>query len=678
MFQGLFKKDRYPIRPETVRATKAVLYKTLSYDIELLNGYYGIVPEALMGGLLHDLKQLVGSGIAGELRIAFYDPLDPEKAYLERSYRLMNGSNGAGNFPYIKKHPLPTPYEFDIYVYFADRFLALGQGEQAQIIKGFDLKWFNFSEGLQGQNAGPNPGPGAFLPSPDGNNGNGAAFHGDFDGRRGHLAAKCPQEGIPGDDFAPANDAGVTDTPAEKIDGVPGRSPSLTGGDTLPQGVPVCEAELRRLAAPPVSAEDGALAKQFASDNNLFIAAYTDSRKLIDRFTRVSAQMGLIPLQWTFSEGFQDIGDKYAGKYKVSDNYLLHAKLSPLEALGVIRNECQSHTLYLLEDFHYYLRRENLSGQEFVELISIMKSMPEVLKQRQSFVVILAPTPDLPPEVAPIFGVIRDEVAGRRLHFLERFGRDLTEQVEAGKIKPIVGRDAEIYSCLKVLSQMEANNPILVGKAGVGKTAVVEGLAQLIVKKKVPAMFRDKRIIALNLNAMLSGTKYRGEFETRIGGLVEEVKSNVGRIIVFIDEIHTLLGMGATEGSTGAENILKPSLARGEFPCIGATTSEEYRQYIEPDRALARRFQTITIPEPDVPQSLAILRGIKSVYEKHYGLRITDQALGACVEMAARFLPTQCFPGKAIRMLDGVCASASLACKDSEKEESVAEEFNRL
>jgi ATP-dependent Clp protease ATP-binding subunit ClpA len=306
-----------------------------------------------------------------------------------------------------------------------------------------------------------------------------------------------------------------------------------------------------------------------------------------------------------------------------------------------------------------------------------MKSMPEVLKERNSLVVILAPTLDLPPEVAPIFGVIRDETSGRRLHFLERFGQDLTGQVENGRIKPIVGRDREIYACLKVLSQMEANNPILVGKAGVGKTAVVEGLAHLIVKKEVPVMFRDKRIIALNLNAMVSGTKYRGEFESRIEGLVEEVKSNVGRIIVFIDEIHTLLGMGSTEGSTGAENILKPSLARGEFPCIGATTPEEYQQYIEPDRALARRFQTVPISEPDRPQSLEILKGIKSVYEKHYGLRITDRALAACVEMASSFLPQQCFPGKAIRILDGACASASLAGRDAVNEENVAEEFNR-
>jgi hypothetical protein len=667
VFLDLFKKDRYPIRLETVRAAKSALYQTMSYDIELLNGYYGILPDGFAGGLLDDLKRLIGSDIAGEFRLAFYDPVDPEKVYLERSYRLTNGRKGADSFPSIKKRPLPTPYEFDVFVYFSDRFLGLDKEEQARRLKGFQFKWFNFSGGVNGQIADMD----AFLPSPDNNSGRRAAFRSGVDDR---FFEEFEEGGIPDNDDALADDAGAPDTPG-----------MLVGDDTgdvdLPSSPAIArdrETALRPLAALPASAEDAALLKQFASENSLLIAAYTDSRKLIERFTRVSAQLGLTPLQWTFSEGFREIGDKYAGKYVISDNYILGAKLSPLEALGVIRNECQSHTLYLMEDFHYYLKRENLSGQEFVELISIMKSMPEVLKRKNSFVVILAPTLDLPPEVAPIFGVIRDEVAGRRLHFLERFGRDLTEQVEEGRIKPIVGRDREIYSCLKVLSQMEANNPILVGKAGVGKTAVVEGLAHLIVKKEVPAMFRDKRIIALNLNAIISGTKYRGEFETRIEGLVEEVKSNVGRIIVFIDEIHTLLGMGSTEGSTGAENILKPSLARGEFPCIGATTSEEYRRYIEPDRALARRFQTVTVPEPDLPQSLDILKGIRSVYEKHYGLRITDPALAACVDMADRFLSMQCFPGKAIRMLDGVCASASLAGRDSVNEETVAEEFNRF
>jgi len=664
VFQGLFKKDKYPIRMETVRAAKNLLYKTLSYDIEMLNGYYGIFPEALAGGLLEDVKQLLSSNIAGEFRLAFYDPVEPERVYLERSYRLMNGKKGADSFPYIKKHPLPTPYEFDIYVYFSDRFQALSKGEQARLMRDCNFKWFNFSGGVNSQG----PTMDAFLPLPNDNSGSKAVFRSGFDDQ---LFEEFKGEGIADNDDAFGNDDRVINEPDVDNSDDPRRSPTQTDARGS-------EPELRRLAAPPMSAEDGMLLKHFSSDGSLFIAAYTDSRKLIERFTRVSAQMGLITLQWTFSEGFRAMGDRYAGKYVINENYMLQAKLSPLSALDVIRSECQSNTLYLLEDFHYYLKRENLSGQEFVELISIMKSMPEVLKSRNSFVVILAPTLELPPEIAPIFGIIRDEVAGRRLHFLERFGRDLTQQAEEGKIKPIVGRDREIYSCLKVLSQMEANNPILVGKAGVGKTAVVEGLAHLIVKKEAPVMFRGRRIIALNLNAILSGTKYRGEFETRIEGLVEEVKSNVGRIIVFIDEIHTLLGMGSTEGSTGAENILKPSLARGEFPCIGATTSEEYRQYIEPDRALARRFQTVDISEPDVTQSLDILKGIKSVYEKHYGLRITDQALAACVERAARFLPMQCFPGKAIRMLDCVCASASLADRDSVDEESVVEEFNRL
>ncbi|MFZ4436928.1 MAG: AAA family ATPase [Syntrophales bacterium] len=647
MFLDLFKKEKYPIHLETVRAAKSILYKTMSEDLELLNGYYGILPEGFEGGLLHDVKQLLGSDIADEFRLAFYDPTDTEKVYLERSYRPMNGRTSAARFPAIKKRPLPKPYEFDIFVYFSDPFLALGKGEQARLLNGFNFKWFNFN-GYSDEvfSFADDDGETVAKNRQDGQ----SASAGD-----GAFDVALPSQYMP--DAYGAFDVGPPSSPAVASDR---------------------EAKPTRLLVPVASAEDAGLLRQFSSENSLLIAAYTDSRKLIEKFTRASAQLGLTPLQWTFSEGFREIGDKYAGKYMISDNYLLNAKLSPLEALGVIRNECQSHTLYLLEDFHYYLKRENLSGQDFVELISMMKSMPEVLKRQNSFVVILAPTLDLPPEIAPIFGVIRDEVAGRRLHFLERFGRDLTEQAEEGRIKPIVGRDREIYSCLKVLSQMEANNPILVGKAGVGKTAVVEGLAQLIVKREVPAMFRDKRIIALNLNAIVSGTKYRGEFETRIEGLVEEVKSNVGRIIVFIDEIHTLLGMGATEGSTGAENILKPSLARGEFPCIGATTPEEYRQYIEPDRALARRFQTVTIPEPDVPQSLDILRGIKSVYEKHYGLRITDQALAACVEMAARLLPTQCFPGKAIRMVDSVCASASLAGRDSVNEESVAEEFNRL
>jgi len=651
---GLFTKHRYPVRLAAVRAEKEALYEAMSRDIERLNGYYSIFPDGVAGGLLADLQQLIGSDVVGEFRLAFYDPVDPEKVYLERSYHVARGRPRPVGDAAIEKRELPTPYEFEIFVYFSDQFVALDKVAQSRLLGQFTFNWFRFPGAATAPHAEwapkaplidvahdrPRPGGRPVLVPDD------AAGQ----ARPGSLAADVEADHAP-------EEQDEDEAPPPAARGAKGVTPPLTSAS--------------------VSGEEASLVKQLSSEHCLFIAAYTDSRKLIARFTQASAQLGLTPLQWTLSEGFREIGDEHAGTYAINDDYLLHAKLSPLEALGAIRNERRPRTLYLLEDFHYYLKRENLSGQEFVELISLMKSMPEVLRRQDSALVVLAPTLDLPLEVAPIFGFIRDDVAGRRLHFLDRFGRDLTQQVEEGRIKPIVGRDREIYACLKVLSQMEANNPILVGKAGVGKTAVVEGLAHLIVKKSVPAMFRDRRIFALNLNAMVSGTKYRGEFETRVEGLVEEVRSNVGRIIVFIDEIHTLLGMGSTEGSTGAENILKPSLARGEFPCIGATTFEEYRKYIEPDKALARRFQTVTVQEPDIPQSLEILKGIRSVYEKHYGLAISDRALVACVETAARFMPTQCFPGKAIRLLDGVCASASLAGSVSVGEENVADEFSR-
>jgi hypothetical protein len=670
---GLFAKLRYPVRLDTVRAESGPLYEVMSRDIERLNGFYSIFPDGVAAGLLSDLQQLIGSDVAGEFRLAFYDPLDTEKVYLEKRYHLSPGSRRTTGGTAIEKYSLPKPYEFDVFVYFSDRFAALDPEAQARRLQQFTFNWFSFPGGGNGHH----PDVAAQRLTP----GRAEDARPIGDRRAAHHVsdhvpdADASQGRAPSDDRFGVRD-GIRDDDREGVRGDVRGDEATEGDDSGPLTPAARNVGLRPVRS-AASIEEAALAKQLTSEHSLFIAAYTDSRKLITRFMGVSALLGLTPLQWTLSEGFREIADAHAGKYAINDDYLLNAKLTPLEALGAIRNDCRSRTLYLLEDFHYYLKRENLSGQEFVELISLMKSMPEVLKRQESVMVVLAPTLDLPPEVAPIFGFIRDEVAGRRLHFLERFGRDLTQQVEEGRIKPIVGRDREIYACLKVLSQMEANNPILVGKAGVGKTAVVEGLAHLIVKQSVPAMFKDRRIIALNLNAMVSGTKYRGEFETRVEGLVEEVRSNVGRIIVFIDEIHTLLGMGSTEGSTGAENILKPSLARGEFPCIGATTSEEYKRFIEPDKALARRFQTVMVSEPDVPQSIEILRGIRSVYEKHYGLRISDPALVACVETAARFLPTQSFPGKAIRLLDGVCASASLAGKQSVDEESVADECNR-
>jgi ATP-dependent Clp protease ATP-binding subunit ClpB len=214
---------------------------------------------------------------------------------------------------------------------------------------------------------------------------------------------------------------------------------------------------------------------------------------------------------------------------------------------------------------------------------------------------------------------------------LEKYGRDLVEEVRQGNMDPVIGRDEEIRNSIRILSRKTKNNPVLIGEPGVGKTAIVEGLAQRIVRKDVPESLLDKTIFELDLSALVAGAKYRGEFEERLKAVLKEVKDSDGRIILFIDEIHMLVGAGKTEGAMDAGNMLKPMLARGELHCIGATTLNEYREYIEKDSALERRFQKVNVSEPDVEDTISILRGLKERYEVYHGVRIQDRALVAAL-----------------------------------------------
>jgi ATP-dependent Clp protease ATP-binding subunit ClpC len=244
---------------------------------------------------------------------------------------------------------------------------------------------------------------------------------------------------------------------------------------------------------------------------------------------------------------------------------------------------------------------------------------------------------------------------------LGAFSRDLTAMARADKLDPVVGRDDEIERVISILARRSKNNPVLVGEPGVGKTAIVEGLAQRIVRGDVPAALRDKKVLALNLGPLVAGTKYRGEFEGRVKRILDEVKRAARDVILFIDELHTLVGAGAAEGSLDLSSMIKPELARGELQCVGATTYDEYRKYIESDAALERRFQPVTVEEPTIEQTIAILRGLRPKYSAHHHVTIDDAALEAAATLAARFIADRFLPDKAIDVVDEAAATASMS-----------------
>ncbi len=266
---------------------------------------------------------------------------------------------------------------------------------------------------------------------------------------------------------------------------------------------------------------------------------------------------------------------------------------------------------------------------------------------------------------------VTDQNPEGKYQSLEKYGRDLTQLAKEGKLDPVIGRDDEIRRTIQILSRRTKNNPVLIGEPGVGKTAIVEGLAQRVVGGDVPEALRDRVIVALDMGSLIAGAKYRGEFEERLKAVLKEVQEAQGQIIMFIDEMHTVVGAGATGGAMDASNLLKPMLARGELRCIGATTLDEYRKYIEKDAALERRFQQVYVDQPSIEDTIAILRGLKERYEVHHGVKISDTALVAAAVLSTRYISDRFLPDKAIDLVDE--AAAKLKMEITSKPEELDE-----
>ncbi|SLM32779.1 Putative clPB chaperone protein with AAA ATPase domain protein (fragment). Homolog to OMM_3 MMP [Desulfamplus magnetovallimortis] len=406
----------------------------------------------------------------------------------------------------------------------------------------------------------------------------------------------------------------------------------------------------------------------------LFLVRYEDHSRELNRIIQAEQHQGRATMVWNQVQGFTLYHDSKI--YPLSEKNDSVFK-NPKDAVRFIINRVQTKVVYILEDFHHFLGDKNAVHADVGEIRALIKEIARSFYEREEKVYLFVPPSyELPDELVSFFDLTY-AAEKNKTEFLQKYGTLLTEKKYLEKSKPVIGAENQIERVVQILSQMETNNPLLVGNPGVGKTAIVEGFARALHTGDVPLGLHGKLLYLVSLNTLVAGTKYRGDFEQRLEGLIKEVQENKNRIIVFIDEIHTLLGVGAAEGAIGAVDSLKPVLARGEFPCIGATTFDGAKLMLK-DPALSRRFKKIQIKEATPEETFIILKGISKSLETHHKLTIEDRALMAAVYLSEDHIPDEYFPGKAIALVDAAAAYCSMKKIDTVRESDIAMEVERM
>ncbi|MBF0302779.1 MAG: ATP-dependent Clp protease ATP-binding subunit [Desulfamplus sp.] len=407
---------------------------------------------------------------------------------------------------------------------------------------------------------------------------------------------------------------------------------------------------------------------------SLFLVRYEDHLKELKQIIQAEQKEGRASMVWNQVEGFTLYHDSKV--YPLSENSDSVLK-NPKDALKFILNRIQTKVVYILEDFHHYIGGNNTVHPDLGEIRALIKKIACSFYGREEKIYLLVPPSyDLPDELSSFFDLTYSGAKSSD-KFLKKYGTLLTDDLYIHKLKPVVGVETQIERVIQILSQMETNNPLLVGQPGVGKTAIVEGFARSLANGNVPSGLKGKQLYLISLNNLVAGTKYRGEFEQRLEGLIKEVEENRHSVIIFIDEIHTLLGAGSAEGAIGAVDSLKPVLARGEFPCIGATTFDGAKILLK-DQALSRRFKKILIKESSPEETFIILKGICGSFEKHHALKIEERALMAAVYLSEKHIPNEYFPGKAIALVDAAAAYCSMKKMTSVNDADITLEIERM